>query len=325
MAGREKSYLWQTCLRRSLWGGPRGVHTPSARSLVSSAGDRPRYGVSGAGCSIAHHAEKAAAQRTGQGYGNLAVAVGEFANAARQEFLNVRNQRRQIQISPDAQAKTRATGAQPRHAEGTSKERVGAGAFDVRREKSFQMTTSLVSLLPSKPGAGPGRKKRVLLVDASTVRRELRAEAFRKLGMDVDCAADIVEARAWWRADLYSLVLMDVDGESVRRDKFCADLRSATPPQQLAFLVGKPGYLSDAPNLNGSALSVDEEKPRGAPAVVSKSLPATEGPAQAWGIMEASRRISAVRSLAYARTQALRDRPTPPRDLESRHSKRVEA
>jgi CheY-like chemotaxis protein len=187
------------------------------------------------------------------------------------------------------------------------------------------MTTSFVTLPLSEPGAAPARKKRVLLVDASSARRELRSEAFRKLGIDVDCAADIVEARAWWRADLYSLVLMDVDGESGRRDKFCADLRTASPPQQLAFLVGKPEYLSDAPNANGAVASVDEEKAEEAPAVASESLPATEGLAQRWGILEASRRISAVRSLAHARIQALRDRPTPPRDLESRHAKRVEA
>jgi hypothetical protein len=41
----------------------------------------------------------------------------------------------------------------------------------------------------------PTRKKRVLLVDTSTAKRDLRAEAMRKLGMDVDCACDIDEAR----------------------------------------------------------------------------------------------------------------------------------
>ena len=32
------------------------------------------------------------------------------------------------------------------------------------------------------------------------------------------------------------------------RDKFCDDIRGATPPQRLAFLVGKPEYLADSPN-----------------------------------------------------------------------------
>ena len=36
-----------------------------------------------------------------------------------------------------------------------------------------------------------------------------------------------------------------------------------------------------------------------------------------WGFVEASRRISAVRSASNARTQAMRNRPTPSRDLET--------
>ena len=40
------------------------------------------------------------------------------------------------------------------------------------------------------------KKKKVLLVDASSRKRDLRAEVMRKLGMDVDCAADIDEAAA---------------------------------------------------------------------------------------------------------------------------------
>jgi hypothetical protein len=43
-----------------------------------------------------------------------------------------------------------------------------------------------------------------------------------------------------------------------------------------------------------------------------------------WGIMAASRRISQVRSVASARTTAMRNRPTPPRDLEVRESRRAE-
>jgi len=41
------------------------------------------------------------------------------------------------------------------------------------------------------------KKKKVLLVDMSSYSRDLRAEVMRKRGMDVDCAADIAEARSW--------------------------------------------------------------------------------------------------------------------------------
>src|SRR5882724_731848 len=112
------------------------------------------------------------------------------------------------------------------------------------------MTTSFITLPLSSPIPGPIKRKRVLLVDTSTAKRELRAEAMRKLGMDVDCACDISEARSWWRADLYNLVLINMENELEDRDRFCQDVRGATPPQQLVFLVGKPGYLADLPNVN---------------------------------------------------------------------------
>jgi len=57
------------------------------------------------------------------------------------------------------------------------------------------------------------KKKRVLLVDTSPTKRYLRAEVMLKLGMEVDCAADICEARCWWRADLYNLVLLNVENK----------------------------------------------------------------------------------------------------------------
>ena len=110
------------------------------------------------------------------------------------------------------------------------------------------MTTS--TLIPPVSDALPSslKKKRVLLVDVCAAKRDLRAEVMRKLGMEVDCAADISEARSWWRADLYDLVLINVDKGAGHRDKFCDDIRSATPRQQLAFLVGKPEYLANVPS-----------------------------------------------------------------------------
>jgi len=181
-------------------------------------------------------------------------------------------------------------------------------------------TTSYLPPLAPTPGAL--KKKRVLLVDTSTAKRELRAEVMRKLGVDVDCAADISEARSWWRADLYDLVLINVEKGSGHRDKFCDDIRSATPRQQLAFLVGKPEYLATIPGLDGEipvTAHFDESLIGDVKTALSIDLADLS---QRWGIMEASRRISAVRSASNARTKAMRDRPTPPRDLEVRHGKR---
>ena len=164
------------------------------------------------------------------------------------------------------------------------------------------------------------KKKRVLLVDTSQAKREVRAEVMRKLGMEVDCAMDIAEARSWWRAGLYDLVLINMEKGLGQRDRFCDEVRAASPPQRLAFLVGQPEYLADSP-------LVDEElpMPNAVDHVVDKlkvAFPADRGDsAQNWGILEASRRISAVRSASLAHTRAMRALPAPPRDAEGRPSK----
>lgn len=184
------------------------------------------------------------------------------------------------------------------------------------------MTTTVLASLLSAPIPGGVKKKRVLLIDTSQAKRELRAEVMRKFGMDVDCAADIDEARSWWRAALYDLVLINMEKGQGNRDRFCDDIRGATPPQRLAFLVGQPQYLAESP-------TGDEESPvsNGDDHVLSDlrlDLAAVHGDlTQRWGILEASRRISAVRSTSIARTQAMRALPAPPRDSEGRPSKRT--
>ncbi|MGA1985302.1 MAG: hypothetical protein ABSG72_03450 [Candidatus Sulfotelmatobacter sp.] len=156
--------------------------------------------------------------------------------------------------------------------------------------------------------------------------RDRRAESMRKLGMEVDCAADISEARSWWRADLYSLVLIDMESGLGHRDRFCDDMRRATPPQQISFLVGKPGYLADAPNADRAPIvqtSGDQSVSDHVRAALAVVLPGEMS--QRWGILEASRRISAVRSLSHARSKATQNQPAPPRDLEGREFKRAAA
>jgi len=183
------------------------------------------------------------------------------------------------------------------------------------------MTTPLPPALPlSAPIPGAVKKKRVLLLDTSQAKRELRAEVMRKLGMNVDCAADIAEARSWWRAALYDLVLINMEKGLGHRDRFCDEIRSAIPPQRLAFLVGQPEYLADSPNADAeSQVQNTDDQIVGD---LKVAFVADRGDlTQHWGILEASRRISEVRSASLARTQAMRALPAPPRDSEGRLSK----
>jgi hypothetical protein len=174
------------------------------------------------------------------------------------------------------------------------------------------MSTPVDGLPPLNSDGSPARKKRVLLLDTSQTKRDLRADVMRKLGIEVDCAADVLEARCWWRADLYNLVLINVAGEIDSRDKFCMDIRSATPPQRIAFFVGGPEYLSASPQGN----DVHAGEIPLASEIVS-ALQASEGSSQRWGILEACRRISSVRSVSEARSRALRETPRPSRWAEA--------
>lgn len=183
------------------------------------------------------------------------------------------------------------------------------------------MNTPLLELPLSAPIPDEVKKKRVLLVDTSHAKRDLRTEVLRKLGMYVDSAADIAEARSWWRPALYDLVLINMEKGRGQRDRFCDDLRSATPPQRLAFLVGQPEYLVGSPNADQELL-MERGDEQAVIASVKVALPANpEDSTQRWGILEASRRISTVRSTSVARTNAMRALPPPPRDSEGRLSK----
>lgn len=183
------------------------------------------------------------------------------------------------------------------------------------------MNTPLLSLPISAPIPDALKKKRVLLIDTSHAKRDLRVEVMRKLGIDVDSAADIAEARVWWRPALYDLVLINMEKGRGQRDKFCDDLRSARPPQRLAFLVGRPEYLTDSPN-DDQELAMESSDEQVAISTATGIFSADlRDSNQRWGILEASRQISAVRSASVARTQAMRALPPPPGDSEARPAK----
>jgi CheY-like chemotaxis protein len=179
------------------------------------------------------------------------------------------------------------------------------------------MTTPVLALPLSTPEGIAAKKKRVLLLDTSQTKRDLRADVMRKLGIDVDCAADVLEARCWWRADLYNLVLINVAGETDSRDKFCTDIRAATPPQRIAFFVGGPEYLATAPQSDQGPAEPDADALN--KEMVAELLAQASGSSsqKRWGILEACKKISSVRSVSEARSRAMRETPRPSRWAEA--------
>jgi CheY-like chemotaxis protein len=141
-------------------------------------------------------------------------------------------------------------------------------------------------------------KKRILLVVSDDVRRDLRARVLRKLGADVECAADISEARSLWRADSYNLVLLDVIREAGNAEEFCAEVKAAKPPQAVAFLVGKPQYIAACPRVEEMVASDDSNGHAAWGEVVASLFAgACEGLPRRWGFQEAAWRIAAARSM----------------------------
>jgi len=141
------------------------------------------------------------------------------------------------------------------------------------------------------------RKKRILLIDSYATKRDLRAKILRKLGVEVDCASDISEARSLWQADSYNMVLMDVKREPRNVEDFCSEMANAKPPQRMAFLVGKPEYLGSAPGAGDELYRDPTRNGLWSEMVASLFTSACELLPQRYGFLEASWRIAATRSL----------------------------
>src|SRR2546422_8827637 len=87
-------------------------------------------------------------------------------------------------------------------------------------------------------------KKRILLIATYATKRDLRARVLRKLGVEVDCAADVSEARELWRGGAHNLGLVGVRNDSINVEEFCVGIKSAKPSQPHGYLGGKPADLA---------------------------------------------------------------------------------
>ena len=165
-------------------------------------------------------------------------------------------------------------------------------------------------IMMSPDGAAPTiQRKRVLLVDTHRLKRDLRSRIMRKLGLEVDSATDLDEARSLWQADSYSLVLLDVQDDLTKAREFCDEIRRAKPPQVVAFLVGKPNYLAESPGLEeASTASSRNDHEDWTEMVAAMYGMACEGLPRRYGFQEASCRIAALRTLRDPRSAGVTQR-----------------
>jgi CheY-like chemotaxis protein len=87
--------------------------------------------------------------------------------------------------------------------------------------------------------------KKVLLIDRNQPTRDVRVRVLQSHGVEVHAAKDLSGARFLWQPNVYDLILLDVrrhlPGEAL---EFYEQIRTASPKEHFAFLVGPPVYLS---------------------------------------------------------------------------------
>jgi len=98
---------------------------------------------------------------------------------------------------------------------------------------------------PPLRGRPPLAGKKVLLIDRCHSTREVRAAVLRTHSVEVHEAEEISRAYFLWQPKVYDLVLLDVRRYSPEEAReFYEQIKSASPEQQFAFLMGSPTYLS---------------------------------------------------------------------------------
>ena len=93
-----------------------------------------------------------------------------------------------------------------------------------------------------------GAKVRILLMDGNAERRALRKRVMALRGAEVIAAADLTEAAAVWHRDRYDMVLIDIRQDHHGCIAWRDEIKKEAPQQFVAFLVGKPGFVSLDPS-----------------------------------------------------------------------------
>ncbi len=91
----------------------------------------------------------------------------------------------------------------------------------------------------------PNGSERVLLIDWFQPTCDARARVLREHGIDVGTAQNLEEARVFFQAGRYDLVLLDLHRyPPAEALVFCRVIKSIDPSQRIALLVGAPSYIT---------------------------------------------------------------------------------
>lgn len=97
----------------------------------------------------------------------------------------------------------------------------------------------------SNLGANTVQLKRcALLMDSNPERRALRKKIMALHGVEMIGAADLDEAASIWHRDRYDMVLIDIRKDHRGALALRDEIKKDSPGQMVAFLVGKPDYIS---------------------------------------------------------------------------------
>src|SRR5271166_1637197 len=87
-------------------------------------------------------------------------------------------------------------------------------------------------------------KRCALLMDSNPERRALRKKIMALHGVEMVGAGNLDEAASIWHRDRYDMVLIDLRLDYRGALAFRDEIKKDSPTQMVAFLVGKPDYVS---------------------------------------------------------------------------------
>ncbi len=119
-------------------------------------------------------------------------------------------------------------------------------------------------------------KKVVLLVDSNAQTRESRAKVLRKLGVTVHSVSSASTARTRLANSRFDLILVDLGTQTDDAEALVAEIRLQNRKQRVAFLVGKPLYVSSTLKRKESAAQPAATAIAKPAVVVSPAVPLNE-------------------------------------------------